>query len=189
MTDTSSTILYEAEHLVKSSGFNGFSYSDIASKLGIKKASVHYHYCNKEELGIAILDKQISDFETWCFHMDQKPVSSLEKVRSYIRRSEFYIKDGNSVPPVIMLQAEISKLPDTMKQLIKEYGKIEHIWLKQTFLKTVENNEIPSYHNPSQLALMVGSFIQGATQVGRTFGVDYYRTATSQLFNLIKNQQ
>ena len=43
-----------AERLVQSRGFNGFSYADVASELGVTKASLHYHYPGKAELGEAL---------------------------------------------------------------------------------------------------------------------------------------
>src|SRR5215211_135610 len=50
-TDTADRILDLAERLVQTRGFNGFSYADIASELGLTKASLHYHFPTKAELG------------------------------------------------------------------------------------------------------------------------------------------
>ena len=49
--DTATVILDIAERLVQRRGFNGFSYADIAAELGITKASLHYHFPSKAELG------------------------------------------------------------------------------------------------------------------------------------------
>ena len=46
-----SRILDVAERLVQTRGFNGFSYADIAAEVGITKASLHYHFATKAELG------------------------------------------------------------------------------------------------------------------------------------------
>lgn len=39
-----------AEDLVRTKGANGFSYADLAKKLDIRKASIHYHFATKNEL-------------------------------------------------------------------------------------------------------------------------------------------
>lgn len=38
-------------------GYDGFSYADIARNAGIRKASIHYHFPTKQDLGIAVLDR------------------------------------------------------------------------------------------------------------------------------------
>src|SRR6516225_2849027 len=54
---TATRILDVAERLVQVRGFNGFSYADIAAELGITKASLHYHYRGKAELGQALITR------------------------------------------------------------------------------------------------------------------------------------
>ena len=43
-------------------GFNNFSYADIATELGITKASLHYHYPGKAELGEALITRYSERF-------------------------------------------------------------------------------------------------------------------------------
>ena len=50
-------ILDVAERLVQTRGFNGFSYADVASELAVTKASLHYHFPSKAELGEALIDR------------------------------------------------------------------------------------------------------------------------------------
>ena len=54
--DTPSRILDVSERLVQQRGFNGFSYADVAAELGVTKASLHYHFPGKAELGEALID-------------------------------------------------------------------------------------------------------------------------------------
>ena len=37
-------------------GYNGFSYADIAAELGVTKATLHFHYATKEQLGVRLID-------------------------------------------------------------------------------------------------------------------------------------
>ena len=54
-TGTRARILDAAEQLVQTRGFNGFSYADVATELGVTKASLHYHFPGKAELGEALI--------------------------------------------------------------------------------------------------------------------------------------
>src|SRR5947209_18270461 len=59
---TAERILDIAERLVQTRGFNNFSYGDIADELGITKASLHYHYPGKAELGRALINRYAARF-------------------------------------------------------------------------------------------------------------------------------
>lgn len=60
--DTSQRILDTAERLVQTRGFNGFSYADIATTLGVTKASLHYHFPAKAELGQRLIERYKKTF-------------------------------------------------------------------------------------------------------------------------------
>ena len=57
MGGTHSLLLDLAETLIRKRGYDGFSYADIASDAGIRKASIHYHFPTKPDLGLAVLDR------------------------------------------------------------------------------------------------------------------------------------
>src|SRR5262245_19625010 len=50
-------ILEIAEQLLKEKRYNGWSYEDSASAIGIKKASIHYYFPHKEDLGCALIER------------------------------------------------------------------------------------------------------------------------------------
>ena len=57
MTDTRTALLDCAQDLIQRVGVNAMSYKDLSSEIGIRKASIHYHFPKKEDLIIAILDR------------------------------------------------------------------------------------------------------------------------------------
>ena len=62
MAATSQRILDVAEKLVQTRGFNGFSYADIAAVLKVTKASLHYHYPGKADLGKELIERYERNF-------------------------------------------------------------------------------------------------------------------------------
>jgi len=54
--DSAQRILDVAERLVQTRGFNGFSYADIAEALDVTKASLHYHFPAKSDLGARLIE-------------------------------------------------------------------------------------------------------------------------------------
>lgn len=57
MTDESiqDRILAAAERRARSCGYNGFSFRDLADEVGIRSASIHYHFPTKADLGLALV--------------------------------------------------------------------------------------------------------------------------------------
>ena len=50
-------ILAASESLIRKVGFNGFSTRDVADAVGIKAASVHYHFPMKSDIGVAVTER------------------------------------------------------------------------------------------------------------------------------------
>ena len=57
ISNTRDQIMDRAAELLMSRGFNGFSYRDISSHLGVKNAAVHYHFPAKTDLALALIDE------------------------------------------------------------------------------------------------------------------------------------
>src|SRR5436309_10731187 len=83
--DTASQILDVAERLVQSRGFNGFSYADVASELEISKASLHYHFAGKAELGEALIGGYAARFADALDAIDTGGGDAPAKLEAYAR--------------------------------------------------------------------------------------------------------
>jgi len=59
---TRSALLREAERLFASKGFDGTRLEDVAEAVGIRRASIVYHYRDKRELYDAVLEGLFGDF-------------------------------------------------------------------------------------------------------------------------------
>ena len=52
MNDTRSEIIRLGSELIRSIGYNSFSYADISKALNIKNAAIHYYFPSKSDLGV-----------------------------------------------------------------------------------------------------------------------------------------
>lgn len=62
MTDTTAAILDAAERRIRSGGYSGFSFRDVAADVGVKASSVHYHFPAKEKLAAAVAKRYTDRF-------------------------------------------------------------------------------------------------------------------------------
>ena len=56
-TGKAEEILEVAERHMRAGGFDAVSFRDIAAEVGIKSASVHYHFPQKADLGAAVVQR------------------------------------------------------------------------------------------------------------------------------------
>src|SRR5437588_2103975 len=80
---TAGRILDVAERLVQSRGFNGFSYADVAAEVGVTKASLHYHFPGKAELGEALITRYASHFAEALRQIDADCPAVPSKLAAY----------------------------------------------------------------------------------------------------------
>ena len=126
--DTASRILDVAERLVQLRGFNGFSYADVAEELGISKASLHYHFAGKAELGEALIERYASRFTGSLEQIDTRPIDAPAKLAAYaklygdvLRRKRMCLCG--------MLAAEYQTLPKPMRSAVIRFFDEQEAWL------------------------------------------------------------
>lgn len=62
MADTIDAIMDAAERRIREAGYSGFSFREIAADVGVKSASVHYHFPTKEALAVAVARRYTDRF-------------------------------------------------------------------------------------------------------------------------------
>src|ERR1700691_4766243 len=112
-TGTADRVLDAAEALAQTRGFNGFSYAHIAEQLGITKASLHYHFRSKAQLGEALIARYARRFASALAEIDAAEPDASDKLTAY---AALYsgVLDGGRMCLCGMLAAEYETLPKPM---------------------------------------------------------------------------
>jgi TetR/AcrR family transcriptional regulator, transcriptional repressor for nem operon len=166
---TSDAILDIAERLVQRRGFNGFSYADIAPELGITKASLHYHFRSKAELGESLILRYTGRFDDALVQIDQRPLSPLDKLRAYcdIYRA---VLAGHRMCLCGMLAAEFETLPDPMRQAVTTFFDHNEAWLRALLDNGRVSGDLTFAGSPRLAARSVIAALEGAMLVSRSYG-------------------
>jgi len=77
-------ILETANNLLVEKGYPGMSMRDIAEALGVSKAALYYHFQDKEELFLAILEKYLEEMSSSLDQILSETGSSADRVRHFI---------------------------------------------------------------------------------------------------------
>ena len=165
---TASAILDIAERLVQSRGFNGFSYADIASELGITKASLHYHFPGKAELGESLIRRYSARFGEALVEIDGRQAPALEKLRAYcdlyrvVLRSERMCLCG-------MLAAEYETLPTAMRDAVVVFFDENQGWLANLLADGRATDDLHFTGSPDEAAHEIIAALEGAMLVSRPY--------------------
>ncbi|WFU11853.1 TetR/AcrR family transcriptional regulator (plasmid) [Rhizobium sp. CB3090] len=62
MSEMTDAIMDAAEKRIRQGGYSGFSFREIAADVGVKSASVHYHFPTKEKLAAAVARRYTDRF-------------------------------------------------------------------------------------------------------------------------------
>lgn len=169
-TDTREKILESANRLLRSRGFNGFSYQDIAKPLGIRNAAVHYHFATKADLAIAVIEdfRRILRERTASFMAGHgNPVAQLE---GFISFSTAECRDESSLCPVGALSADFYSLPEPIRAAAQRLLDELLAWMTRVCTVGREQGKFAFDGDPAAKAEQIVATLQGARQLARFRG-------------------
>jgi TetR/AcrR family transcriptional regulator, transcriptional repressor for nem operon len=165
---TAQRILDVAEQLVQSRGYNGFSYADIAGELGVTKASLHYHFASKAELGGALIERYSARFTEALETIDTTTSGAGAKLEAY---ASLYVDvlRGDRMCLCGMLAAEYQTLPERMHGSVIRFFDHNLTWLAGVLADGQSNGELSFDGAPADAAQTVLGALQGAMLVARPY--------------------
>jgi TetR/AcrR family transcriptional regulator, transcriptional repressor for nem operon len=178
---TAERILDIAERLVQVRGFNNFSYADIATELGITKASLHYHYPGKAELGQALITRYSERFSDALERIDRDRPDARAKLRAY---ADLYaeVLRGKRMCMCGILAAEYQTLPKPMRTAVISFFDENQRWLAQVVAGGKTDHTLTYRGDPQDVAQGILSTLEGAMLVARPYGdLTRFNAAANQL--------
>lgn len=166
--DTRKAILKRAERYLQDAGFANFSFRDLAADLGIKSASVHYHFPSKEELGIGLLQRYQEQFERWVESRKHSgsPKSDLLEWFKY----EQHICHAGNICPIGAFGAEFTALPARVRQELGKLHDVQRRWMCATLRAGRKLGEIRDEGRIEDQAEMIMAALQGGLKIARVSG-------------------
>jgi TetR/AcrR family transcriptional repressor of nem operon len=167
--DTAERILDVAERLVQRRGFNGFSYADVAVELGITKASLHYHFPGKAELGRALIERYGLRFGQALAQIDHGESAAPGKLIAY---AQLYgdALSGQRMCLCGMLAAEYQTLPQPIREAVVGFFDDNERWLAVVLEEGRKANALRFHGTSRDTARMIISGLEGAMLVARPYG-------------------
>lgn len=169
VTEAANIILDVAEQLAQTRGYNGFSYADIAAELGVTKASLHYHFPSKAELGRTLIARYQAAFADALEMIDKRTAEPAKKLREYVGLYDAVMLN-HRMCLCGMLAAEYTTLPAPMQEGLREFFDLNERWLTTVLQAGRRSQSLLFKQSANERARVILGALQGAMLVARSYG-------------------
>ncbi len=165
-SDSSTRILDVAERLVQTRGFNAFSYADIAAVLHVTKASLHYHFSTKADLGTQLIERYRTAFMAALDRIGETCRDADAKLNAYVQIYVDVLKDDRMCLCAI-LAAEYATLPAAMQEGVRRFFDTNEAWLAELLMAGRANGQLHFTGAPVEVARVFVAALEGAMLMAR----------------------
>ena len=128
-SDTRDRILEAARLTVQSRGYAGLSFRELAKVVGIRSASIHYHFSTKGELGGALAARYADDFAAYLDGLLLQDLDVKTRLRRYTDFFANTLRGGDRMCLAGILAAERNELPDEVRAEVVRFGDVNERWI------------------------------------------------------------
>ena len=164
---TREQIIELTDTLIRDYGYNAISFYDIAQKLKIKNASIHYHFPTKSDLGIALLERHTQRLRE--LTESAKAKDSKVKIKSFWSIYDAIHHEGR-VCLVGSLATDLKTIEPKMAKALKIFANEILEWVTAMLKEGKENKTFTFPETPRTKALMIISNMLAAVQLSRLTG-------------------
>jgi TetR/AcrR family transcriptional regulator, transcriptional repressor for nem operon len=164
--DMRDALINNATQLVRRSGYAGFSYSHLSDAVGIRKASIHYHFPNKEDLGLGIVEAYREFIRGELEEISAREQSAKNRLSAYADLYRKSLKDGNGCLCGV-LAAEFDNLPSPVQAAVTLFFEENVAWLEGVLAAGRRDGSVRRDIPATKLAGMLLAMLQGAMTTAR----------------------
>lgn len=160
MTETRDRLLDAAAKAVQTRGYNGFSFHDLSTEIGIKTASIHYHFPTKAALGQVLVQRYNRDFMAALGDPDADPPEAC--IARYINLFRQSLYQGRMCL-CGMVGAEIEDIPEPVAAEVRAFFAANRVWLERVLARQNDSE-------PAEKAALIIAALEGAMLMARVSG-------------------
>ena len=157
-------ILAAGKDAAQAHGYSGLNFRDLGQVVGIKSASIYYHFPSKADLGAAVARRYWEDtaaeLETMLAETAD-PANCLRQYPGLFRRS---LANGNRLCLCSFMSAEFDDLPESVKTEIQTFADVSVAWLGKVL--SAANGASPADNEAQARAIFAA--VSGAQLMARS---------------------
>lgn len=154
-----------ADTLIQQNGYSGFSYADLAEGLGIRKASIHYHFQTKTDLGIAYCKYKEAGMLALEATLNQLPPGKA-RLSGYME-AFLQCADKNQMCGIHAMLSDSNMFDPPLQKAVNQLAQTDLRILTEILTSGKESGELIFNAQPADVAMIIGSSIKGALMLNR----------------------
>ena len=156
-------LLKAAESKVRKGGYSNFSFRELATDVGIKSASVHYHFPTKADLGAELARQYTETFLGALGDPEALVSEGKDPIDTYVDLFRQALIKDEKMCLCGLLGAETDCLPDKVRAETKQFFERNLAWLERAHKlhKKVDQKEA------QLLAIKTVSLLEGAMMISK----------------------
>lgn len=170
-SDTKEKLLDAAEQQVRRKGVDGFSYSDLSAEVGIRKASIHYHFPAKSDLLTALMARYATQVMTELEGYVSTMNTPDQHLSAFINFYRAALQGGACLCLCIAFVVSKDGLAPETRQEISQYRRAVQHWLLLRFEQAQATKSLPKgLGDPACEAAATLALVEGAQLSARVTG-------------------
>ena len=162
-------ILDITQELIQTRGYNAFSFQDISTRMGIKKASVQFYFPRKVDLGCAVVrryKKMFAELRDKLAH--QTGLNAWERLDVYLQPFQQVSGSRDMVCLCGVLGGEFVSLPKPVQDEVLDFFILHENWLSDQLAVGRSQGAFSFDGEPAAMAKMMFASLQGALLITRS---------------------
>lgn len=178
-SETVTRLLDAAQRLVQHRGYNAFSFKDLASEVGIRTASVHYHFPTKSDLGLALMERYQAHLETELARLRDRSCTAKGRLNGLIK---LYVETeaSGAICMCGSLASDHETLGPDLNRAVSCYLDRTESWVAEVIQGGIDSGDFNPKAKASELASLLLSSLQGALILSRA------RNANAPLLSMVQ---
>lgn len=186
MGDRKTEIIDLAGDLIRTRGFDSFSYNDLSHTLGIRKASIHHHFPKKADLGQAFLERASQTMETMIADLESSRDSATTHLYRFIAMGNQLSAGCTKMCAITSLQTDRRNIPEDMREQLMQIELLELKYITEVLRHGYTTGEMRFAGSIEAQAMVVLSAIKGAMQYSLNQGPEFFETSIQQIMTLLE---
>jgi TetR/AcrR family transcriptional repressor of nem operon len=127
--DTREQIMELGRSTVQAHGYGGLSFRELAKAIGIKSASIHYHFPAKADLGAALVREYCASAKAELAAIWDGAPDAPARLKRYAAIFRRALEDGNRMCLAGFLAAEHLDLPEAVQREVEAFIELNVAWI------------------------------------------------------------
>lgn len=133
-TSSRDRILEIATKIAQAHGYGGLNLRALAEEVGIKAASLYYHFPSKAELAAAVAKRYWQDAAEGLELISSTTPDPAERLRRFPGTFRAALANDNRICLCSFMTAEFDDLPESVKREVETFTDVNVAWLSKTLV-------------------------------------------------------